>query len=125
MLASIQYIAEIIQCLEDILIIIDDNDIGVDPMDPEDIEAIPTALMNQEMSDKSSACPICLGSFLKEEEVLVLLCGHFYHAACIKTWLGLHASCPVCRSRQGEEVKGDALDGEENGRVDGEVGRGE
>ena len=76
-----QDIAEIIQWLEDILININDNDIGVDPMDPEDIEAIPTALMNQEMSDKSSACPICIGSFLKEEEVLVLQCGHFYHAA--------------------------------------------
>ena len=43
-------------------------------------------------------CAICLGDFVKGEEIRVLpQCGHAFHLGCIDTWLGSHSSCPSCR----------------------------
>ena len=120
-----EIVASIIQMLEDLFIDYnEDGDLACPPMDPEDIEALQTTMMKQEMLDKSSLCPVCLDTLQLMEEVTVLRCDHFYHASCIRTWLGLHASCPVCRRMQGDEVEGDAVDGgelegEEDGDVDG------
>ena len=87
-----------------------DND-GPPPMDPEDINNIETTMLDQEVLDKTSSCSVCLDSFRMNEEVNVLGCGHFYHAFCIKHWLGMHATCPVCRK---EEEGRDERDGEED-----------
>ncbi|KAK9989978.1 hypothetical protein SO802_024963 [Lithocarpus litseifolius] len=43
-------------------------------------------------------CAICLGEFVKGEEIRVLpQCGHAFHVGCIDTWLASHSSCPSCR----------------------------
>ncbi|WOL05324.1 RING-H2 finger protein ATL8-like [Canna indica] len=43
-------------------------------------------------------CAICLAEFADGDDVRVLpQCGHGFHAACVDTWLGAHASCPSCR----------------------------
>ncbi|XP_047319628.1 E3 ubiquitin-protein ligase SIRP1-like [Impatiens glandulifera] len=46
------------------------------------------------------SCTVCMerfevGSTAKE----LLVCGHVYHEGCITTWLSLHDSCPLCRSK--------------------------
>ncbi|XP_072967858.1 RING-H2 finger protein ATL80-like [Typha angustifolia] len=47
---------------------------------------------------KIAECPICLAEFAEGEEIRILpRCGHGFHAACVDTWLGSHASCPSCR----------------------------
>lgn len=48
-----------------------------------------------EVGDK---CVVCVEEFGKGEEVAVLPCEHCFHGACVKTWLGLHGTCPVCRA---------------------------
>jgi hypothetical protein len=43
-------------------------------------------------------CVVCVEEFGRGEEVAVLPCEHFFHGQCVKTWLGLHGTCPVCRA---------------------------
>ena len=54
-------------------------------------------MVNQELLDKADKCVICLDSFKKDEEVNILRCEHLYHCACLKTWLEMHPTCPMCR----------------------------
>ncbi|XP_022746375.1 RING-H2 finger protein ATL16-like [Durio zibethinus] len=48
---------------------------------------------------KEEMCAVCLSDF-KEGEPIRLLpdCSHFFHVACIDTWLNLHSNCPLCRA---------------------------
>ena len=87
--------------LDDRLFEEENDDQGPPPMEPEDIANIATIMVDQEMLDKCSSCPVCLDAHQLKDEVNILGCGHFFHAFCIKTWLGMHASCPVCRKRGG------------------------
>ena len=76
-------------------------------MDPEDIQNMTTIMVDQEMLNKTSTCSVCLDSLQIGAEVNLLSCGHFFHIACIRPWLGLHASCPVCREvQEGEGEEG-------------------
>ncbi|POM72958.1 E3 ubiquitin-protein ligase synoviolin [Phytophthora palmivora] len=47
-------------------------------------------------SDDSSECPICCGD-LANDQTLRLPCGHNFHAGCVRVWLNLQHTCPVCR----------------------------
>ena len=81
---------------------------GVPPMDTEDIQNMTSIMVDQEMLNKTSTCSVCLDSLQARAEVNLLSCGHFFHVAFIRPWLGLHASCPVCRGVQegdGEEER--------------------
>ncbi|XP_047064944.1 E3 ubiquitin-protein ligase RING1-like [Lolium rigidum] len=40
-------------------------------------------------------CAICLDAFDAGKE---MPCGHRFHGECLDRWLGVHGSCPVCRS---------------------------
>ncbi|GMG17397.1 unnamed protein product [Phytophthora fragariaefolia] len=51
-------------------------------------------------SDDSSECPICCGD-LADDQTLRLPCGHNYHAGCVRVWLNLQHTCPVCRLHMG------------------------
>ncbi|EEY53392.1 uncharacterized protein PITG_07044 [Phytophthora infestans T30-4] len=54
-------------------------------------------------SDDSSECPICCGD-LADDQTLRLPCGHNYHAGCVRVWLNLQHTCPVCRQQLNEGV---------------------
>ena len=44
-------------------------------------------------------CPICLINF-KENNLIILNCGHKYHASCIFQTLAInHNKCPLCRKK--------------------------
>ncbi|XP_022765815.1 RING-H2 finger protein ATL52-like [Durio zibethinus] len=44
-------------------------------------------------------CAVCLGDFKEGELIRVLPdCLHFFHVACIDTWLNLQSNCPLCRA---------------------------
>lgn len=50
-------------------------------------------------SDEDDAsCPICLEEFKDKDSQGVMKCQHVYHTACIKKWLGLKKTCPVCKA---------------------------
>ncbi|GAB2228937.1 hypothetical protein Droror1_Dr00023071 [Drosera rotundifolia] len=49
--------------------------------------------------DQQQECAICLREFLSSEKVRLLpRCGHFFHPACVDSWLESHPTCPVCRA---------------------------
>jgi len=78
------------------------EDHGQPPMDAEQIKNIDTTMVDQAMFDKISMCPICCNLFKVNEEVNILECNHIFHGSCIKPWLLMHATCPVCRMVLGE-----------------------
>lgn len=43
-------------------------------------------------------CPVCLvEEVVKENGGIRLVCGHSFHDTCIRRWLRLHDTCPICR----------------------------
>ena len=84
-------------------------------MEPEEIDNIATTMVDQEVLEKS---PVCLDTFQLREEVNILGCGHLYHAYCIKHWMGMHASCPVCRRGEGDREGGEDWGEEEQAEGD-------
>ncbi|KAG6756451.1 hypothetical protein POTOM_039880 [Populus tomentosa] len=47
----------------------------------------------------SNGCAICLDDFQKGVDCCVLSsCKHVFHSSCLKQWLDLNLTCPICRS---------------------------
>ncbi|CAM0906887.1 unnamed protein product [Alopecurus aequalis] len=59
-------------------------------------------------------CAICLDAFDAGKE---MPCGHRFHGECLERWLGVHGSCPVCRSElpKADPAAEEARDGERRG----------
>ncbi|KAK1416743.1 hypothetical protein QVD17_25859 [Tagetes erecta] len=59
---------------------------------------------SSEPEDASSAdqehnsCVICQTNYDDEEHIGVLDCGHEYHVDCVKKWLTVKNTCPICKS---------------------------
>lgn len=49
-------------------------------------------------ADTESTCCICTEPFTLGSPVAKLACGHVYHIVCIKGWLPVNNTCPICRS---------------------------
>ena len=66
-------------------------------VDPEIIKNLPTS-----QADKKhiSCCVICTEEIKEGDEIMILKCPgkHFFHAECIKSWLIVKTTCPMCRS---------------------------
>ncbi|KAL3323290.1 hypothetical protein AABB24_040419 [Solanum stoloniferum] len=43
-------------------------------------------------------CVICQTDYNKQETIGTLDCGHEYHAECVKKWLVVKNTCPICKS---------------------------
>ncbi|CAG9331259.1 unnamed protein product [Blepharisma stoltei] len=45
-------------------------------------------------------CPICAFEYMNKEKIVVLECDsrHFFHSECIRKWLTINLSCPICRA---------------------------
>lgn len=48
-------------------------------------------------NNEIETCSICLNNFEHTCFLLELKCLHIFHMKCIKPWLELHRSCPLCR----------------------------
>ena len=46
---------------------------------------------------KVSVCSICMEDFTEGEELVLCPCKHCCHECCIKEWLKLKNSCPLCK----------------------------
>lgn len=46
--------------------------------------------------DASEICPICREDINKEDDIIILPCGHFGKKECIETWLTTSVRCMLC-----------------------------
>ncbi|KAG6395561.1 hypothetical protein SASPL_141680 [Salvia splendens] len=47
---------------------------------------------------RNNFCVVCQSDYEPEQKIGTLGCGHEYHSDCIKKWLLVKNSCPVCKS---------------------------
>ncbi|CDS05861.1 hypothetical protein LRAMOSA08389 [Lichtheimia ramosa] len=61
------------------------------------IESLPIRKLNQkEVADKED-CAVCKDEYASDDHVIELECAHVFHPDCIKPWLKINGTCPVCR----------------------------
>jgi hypothetical protein len=59
-------------------------------------------LVGEDVAESSIECSICLEKYMLNEEIHMLICGHYYHSKCYKDWsekgkLTLaDERCPLC-----------------------------
>lgn len=77
---------------------------GAPPASKEAIKNLKYFKMTEEYCKKDEkgnleypSCSICLMEVEKEQETVLVPCGHMFHTPCLLKWLELHNSCPVCR----------------------------
>lgn len=50
------------------------------------------------LDHKTDFCVICQTDYNNQETIGTLDCGHEYHAECVKKWLVVKNTCPICKS---------------------------
>jgi len=68
----------------------------------DEISTLPVVRYKSGMfKNEDALCSICLNNYEEDVELRVLPCDeqgrHHFHRQCIDNWLGINASCPVCR----------------------------
>ncbi|KAK3524649.1 hypothetical protein QTP70_035012 [Hemibagrus guttatus] len=56
------------------------------------IQSLPTA-STQQLQQYNDICAIC---YQDMKSAVITPCGHFFHAGCLKKWLYVQESCPLC-----------------------------
>ena len=85
---------------------------GPAPASPDAIRAVPDLPCGAEASElETRECPVCLAELVGSGAIKAMPCGsarvpHAFHASCIERWLGLHNSCPTCRTALAEPGRG-------------------
>jgi len=70
---------------------------GPPPAEKEKVEKLPVVNIQAEDVVDGMTCAVCKDEYILDEEVVKLPCKHLFHDQCVKPWLELHDSCPVCR----------------------------
>ncbi|KAJ8985453.1 hypothetical protein NQ317_017085 [Molorchus minor] len=70
---------------------------GPPPLPKDVIDALPMVEVTVEQVTAKLQCSVCWEDFKLEESVRQLPCLHIYHEICIRPWLELHGTCPICR----------------------------
>lgn len=47
---------------------------------------------------KNESCPVCLEDFQDKDVLAICACGHVFHKKCLKKWLMVKPTCPMCMS---------------------------
>ncbi|XP_018564243.1 E3 ubiquitin-protein ligase RNF126-B isoform X3 [Anoplophora glabripennis] len=82
---------------------------GPPPVSKDVIDALPIVEVTPEQVTAKLQCSVCWEDFLSKENVRQLPCLHIYHEPCIRPWLELHGTCPICRQNlvNGEQSSSD------------------
>ncbi|KAH8556265.1 hypothetical protein BGW37DRAFT_471736 [Umbelopsis sp. PMI_123] len=63
-------------------------------------------------------CSVCKEEFSVSEDVLILPCEHFFHRDCIKQWLLVNGTCPICRYSLTVDTESTSQSNEQNTETD-------
>lgn len=55
-------------------------------------------------NNPSKNCVVCIIDFKDGDTIISLDCQHSFHECCLVSWLKIHASCPVCRTKLQEII---------------------
>lgn len=80
-------------------------DEGPAPASQAALDALPTRQIAED--EQTERCVVCLEDMGAGQRVAVLPCTHVFHEQCVKQWLGVCGTCPICRGvveDGGEEV---------------------
>ena len=80
------------------------------------VDALETVKLTAEQIETCGSCSICLDPWTVEEEgslAVRLPCSHLFHSDCIKQWLSVRNSCPMCRTPLAETDNGKRAGGDE------------
>lgn len=82
---------------------------GPPPVSKDVIDALPIVEVTDEQVTAKLQCSVCWEDFMCKENVRQLPCLHIYHEPCIRPWLELHGTCPICRQNltNGEQSNSD------------------
>lgn len=64
---------------------------------------MPIVEVTEEQVNSKLQCSVCWEDFVLKENVRQLPCQHVYHEICIRPWLELHGTCPICRQNLGSD----------------------
>lgn len=59
------------------------------------VQNLPSVVLN--LSEEDALCSICMDRIRVGEEAKQLPCGHGFHGECIRPWLEITDTCPLCR----------------------------
>lgn len=74
---------------------------GPPPLSKDVIDALPLVEVTEQQVSIKMQCSVCWEDFQFRENVRQLPCCHIYHDPCIRPWLELHGTCPICRQNLG------------------------
>lgn len=79
---------------------------GPPPLSKAVIDALQVVEVTDEQVGQNMQCSVCWEHFQLKEQVRQLPCTHIYHENCIRPWLELHGTCPICRQNLGGDGEG-------------------
>jgi hypothetical protein len=56
-----------------------------------------SSVVGEDLASENIECSICLERYEVGQKISILRCMHFYHMACLNTWIRDHTECPQCR----------------------------
>ena len=72
-------------------------------------------LGKRHVAAEDACCCVCLGRYTADSAVTELPpCEHHFHTSCIRTWLRVNASCPLCKAGVGPAAQQEDPNGEED-----------
>merc|ERR1711868_30367 len=88
-----------IEPLQNIISRLIDAGLGSPPASENFLTRLVEEPFTEELSERSTECAICMCEYTSEDMIIKVPCGHFFHSNCIRSWLELHNTCPVCRNQ--------------------------
>jgi len=70
---------------------------GPPPAAKKELERLKKNKITKDQVASNLECTICTEKYRVYEQCDILPCKHFFHQDCIRPWLELHNTCPVCR----------------------------
>jgi len=70
---------------------------GPPPTAKKELERLKRIKVSKEHIASNLECSVCKEKFQIREQCDLLPCKHFFHQDCIRPWLSLHNTCPICR----------------------------